>query len=210
MLDADAVSTWREAPTRRLSTVCLAARIHVRALGRIDPRSGRDGAALCREPLGVRRTGNRNHRGGARACVGVNVACGWRQRRRRQPLRIHAGSQEDWQQLRRHGAGADALASRRACLQREFARAVVGAHVHILVGADAQYGVRLHVHAKRDVSAHRACRLEGILHGTGLVAHAVVTVVVQPALLAVGRAGPASHGLGHLRATGVAPVGRRR
>ena len=91
---------------RRLSTVRLAARIHVRALGRIDPRSGRDGAALCRKPLGGRRLGNRNHRGGAGACVGVDVdvACGWRQRRRRQPLRIHAGSQEDWQPLRRNDA----------------------------------------------------------------------------------------------------------
>eukprot|EP00964_Phaeocystis_antarctica_P043284 scaffold24838_cov66-Phaeocystis_antarctica.AAC.2 len=44
----------------------------------------------------------------------------------------------------------------------------------------------------RDISAHRARRLEGILHG-------VVTVVVQPALLTVGRAGPAGDGLGHLR-----------
>eukprot|EP00964_Phaeocystis_antarctica_P046842 scaffold27076_cov67-Phaeocystis_antarctica.AAC.2 len=116
--------------------------------------------------------------------------------------RVRKGGQEHRQQLRRHSAGADALASRRerAWLQREFARAVVRAHVHVLVGADAQCGAaRLHVHAKRDISAHRACRLERILHGTGLVAHAVVTVVVQPALLTVGRAGPAGDGLGHLR-----------
>eukprot|EP00964_Phaeocystis_antarctica_P024489 scaffold13714_cov56-Phaeocystis_antarctica.AAC.2 len=73
---------------QRLSTVRLAARIHVRALGLIGPRSSRDGAALCREPLGVGRLGNRNHRGGAGACVGVdiNVACGWRQRQRRHAL----------------------------------------------------------------------------------------------------------------------------
>eukprot|EP00964_Phaeocystis_antarctica_P017547 scaffold9703_cov67-Phaeocystis_antarctica.AAC.3 len=119
--------------------------------------------------------------------------------------------QEHRQVLRRHGAGGNALASRRACLQREFARAVVGAHVHVLVGADAQCGVHLHVQRETrepggmggrnegDVSAHRAGRLEGILHGTGLVAHALVIVVVQPALLTVGRAGPAGDGLGHLR-----------
>ena len=40
------------------------------------------------------------------------------------------------------------------------------------------------------MSAHRACRLGGLLHGIELVAHAAV--VVQPALLSLLDIGPGS------------------
>ena len=51
--------------------------------------------------------------------------------------------------------------------------------------------------------SNRTGRLEGLLHGTEVVAH---VVVVQPAQLAGERVGPAGDGHGHCRTAQVAPV----